>query len=364
MSDDADIDALMSSVLGKDGSPAAFPERPARPAPARIAATPRLRIVPDEPGASVGGLVSKLFGDPPTAATAASRVARQGIAGLSGELAAVLAKNTPPAPPKIIDPRSIPVRFSNLKHIARSALHYWDAVQLDREDTMAMRLGRGAHAMVLGMPVILWTGKTRNGKEWERFKAEHADKEILNRSEWARAEGIANAIRKHRLAAPLLFDGTVLEEIIEWEFLGRKCTSRPDSRRLDGRIVTDLKTTRNADPAWFKRDAMLRAYDAQLSFYDLASAYKTGRDADELYATAVESKRPYACTVLRLTDEARERGRKLCRLWFEQLLNCEAANHWPAYVDHIVDLDVLADDGELQLTIDGETYDFDAEAAP
>lgn len=357
MSDDADIDALMLSVLGKDGTPATFPEPPAHPVPARTSTPPRLRIVPAEPQAENGRNLP-----------VSDRADRQGIAGLSGELAAVLAKNTPP---KIIDPRTVPVRFSNLKHIARSALHYWDAVQLDREDTLAMRLGRGAHAMVLGMPVILWTGKTRNGKEWERFKAEHADKEILNRSEWARAEGIANAIRRHRhgdpavpSAAQLLFDDAVLEQIIEWEFLGRKCTSRPDSRKTDGRIITDLKTTRNAEPGWFRRDAMMRVYDAQLGFYDQASAYHTGRDADELYAVAVESKRPYAVTVLRLTDEARERGRKMCRLWMEQLLNYEAANHWPAYVDHIVDLDVPADDGELTLTIDGDEFDFDAEAAP
>lgn len=342
--DDADIDALMSSVLGKDGTPAAFPAPPARTTP-KAPAAPHLRLVAAEPASPP---------EPP-----ADRAGRQGIAGLSGELAAVLAKN---AAPKAIDPRTVPARFSNLKHIARSPLHYWDAVQLDRDDTLAMRIGRGAHAMVLGEPVVLYPGKTRQGKEWDRFKAEHADKEILNRSEWARAEGIYHAIRRHRIAAPLLFDDTVLEEIIEWEFLGKKCTSRPDSRRTDGRILTDLKTTRSAEPGWFRRDAMLRVYDAQLAFYDQASAYKTGRDADELYAVAVESKRPFACTVLRLTDEARERGRKMCRLWMEQLLNCEAANHWPDYVDHIVDLDVPADDGELQLTIDGETYDFDEEA--
>lgn len=348
MSEDADIDALMRSVLGRDGSPAAFPDPPVRTAPVRIGPPAHLRIVPAEP--------------------AADRAARQGVAGLSGELAAVLAKA---AAPKVVDPRTVPVRFSNLKHISRSPLHYWDAVQLDREDTLAMRLGRGAHAMVLGMPVVLYPGKVRNGKDWDRFKAEHPDTEILNRSEWAKAEGIANAIRRHRHGDPavpsapqILFDDAVLEEVIEWEFLGRKCTSRPDSRKTDGRIITDLKTTRNAEPNWFKRDAMLRAYDAQLGFYDQASAYKTGRDADELYAVAVESKRPYAVTVLRLTDEARERGRKMCRLWFEQLLNYEAANHWPAYVDHIVDLDVPSDDGELQLTIDGETYDFDEAAAP
>lgn len=339
MNDDADIDALLGAVLGKDGSVPAFPTPPARAVAARTAAVSRSISVASGP---------------------ADQAEPVGIAGLSGELAAILAVN---ATPRIIDPRDIPLRFSNLKHVSRSALHYWDAVQLDRDDTMAMRLGRGAHAMVLGEPVVLYPGKTRQGKVWDRFKAQHPDAEILIKSEWAKAEGIARAIQRHRDASQLLYDGAVLEQIIEWEFLGRKCTSRPDSRCLSGRSITDLKTTQCAEPERFKRDAMYRGYHAQLAFYDQAVEHMTGRQADELYVAAVESKRPYAVTVLRLTDEARTEGRKLCRLWFEQVLLYEGANHYPAYVDHVVDMDVPDGSGDLTLTIDGEEYDFDESAA-
>ncbi len=97
MNDDADIDELMSSVLGKDGTPAVFPTAPVRPAPARPAA-PRLRLVTAEDQAAgeatTLSLVDGLFGtpSPSTAREPAPRpVERQGIAGLSGQLAAVLA---------------------------------------------------------------------------------------------------------------------------------------------------------------------------------------------------------------------------------------------------------------------------------
>ncbi len=336
-SDDSDIDALMSSVLGNDGSPASFPVPPPRPAPKQ-----RARIAIVEPAPAVAD--------------------RPGIAGLSGELAAILTAN---AAPKIIDPRAVPVRFSSLKHMSRSPLHYWDAVQLDRDDTLAMRLGRGAHAMVLGEPVIEWTGKTRNGKVWDAFKADHSDKEILNRTEWATSVAVARAIQRHPGASQLIYDSTVLEQVIEWEYLGRKCTSRPDARERGGRIITDLKKTVCAEPEKFKRDAMYRGYHAQLAFYDLASEHETGRQADELFVAAVEGKRPWPVTILRLTDEAREEGRKLCRAWFEQVLLYEAANHYPGYVDdnHVVDMDVPDGSGELTLTIDGEDFDFDEENA-
>ncbi len=302
--DDADIDALMGSVVGNNGEIVEFPNAAER------ASKKRSRSLPDAAIEATGELASELE-----------------------------ANDTPRAP---IDPAAIPVRFSNLRHMARSALHYWDAVQVGREDTLCMRLGRGAHAMVLGLPVVKFTGKTRQGKAWERFKEQHADKEILNGKEWAQSEGIANAIRRHPIAAPLLFEGTTLEETIEWEWIGRKCTSRPDARRA-GKVIIDLKTTRCADPERFRWDAIRQAYHAQLAFYALADAYVAGKQADELYAVAVESKRPYAITVLRFTDEARLAGEKMARLWFERLLICEQSDCWPAYSDAIVDLDAPTD---------------------
>lgn len=326
--DDADIDAMMGSVVGGNGQVIEFPVLPSKQ-----------RAQPVRSSAAAQGKVAKLS------------------ATLRDQLEHDAVEDTPPRP--AVDPRTVPVRFSNLKHMARSALHYWDAVQLDREDTLAMRLGRGAHAMVLGEPVIRWSGKTRQGKAWERFKAEHQDKEILNAKEWATAEGIANAIRRHPIAAPLLFEGgAILEQTIEWEWLGRRCTSRPDSRRGSS-IVTDLKTTQSADPERFRFDALKRAYHAQLAFYGLATQHLTGKAPDELYAVAVESKRPHAVTVLRLTDEARTAGEKMCRAWFERLLTCEASDHWPAYSDAIVTFDAPGEvdpDAAIEIDDDSELW--------
>jgi len=315
--DDSDIDALMGSVVGNNGQVIEFPSAPAR-------------------------------------AEKRTRGAKAKVEKLSGELAAELEANEVLP---VIDPRTVPVRFSNLKHIARSALHYYDAVQLGREDTLAMRLGRGAHAMVLGEPVIKWVGKTRQGKAWDEFKELHKDKEILNAKEWATAEGIANAIRRHPIAAPLLFDGTILEQTIEWEWMGRKCTSRPDSRGAN--IVTDLKTTQCADPAKFRFDAFRRAYHAQLVFYGLATKHLTGKEPTDLYAAAVEQKRPHAVTVFRLTDSDRIAGEKLCRMWFERLLVCEASNTWPAYTESIVAFDAPSDgdpDNAIDIDDDDELW--------
>lgn len=343
--DDTDIDALMGSVVGGNGQVIEFP-----PAKERVE---RKRTIKAKKRPS---LVEEFFGNGEPEAAAKGRAK---VDELSGELAAEIETND--AKP-VIDPRTVPVRFSNLKHMARSALHYHDAVQLGREDTLAMRLGRGAHAMVLGEPVVKWKGKKpnspRNGKDWDKFKADHPGAEILNAKEWAIAEGIANAIRRHPIAAPILFgDDAILEQTIEWEWLGRKCTSRPDSRKGSA-IVADLKTTQCAEPNKFKRDAMWRAYNAQLAFYGLAVEHATGVRPEKLYVVAVESKRPYAVQVLELDEGARLQGEKLCRQWFEALLVAEASDSWPAYTDAIVKFDIPSD-GDPNDAIDLDELDDD-----
>jgi hypothetical protein len=48
-----------------------------------------------------------------------------------------------------------------------------------------------------------------------------------------------------------------------------------------------------------------------------------------------------------------ERGARLCRLWFEQLLVCEESGVWPGYSEAIVDWNDTEGDG-VPLLIDGE----------
>lgn len=326
--DDADIDALLGSVVGQNGQPAEFPPAPAPVVPIKAASK------------------------------RAKKTASQGeaVEDLSGELAEQLEANE--AERIIVNPASVPLRFSRLRHMSASALHYWQSVQDDKDDTIAMRFGRGVHALVLGTPVVRWPGKTRQGKAWESFKAQHADKEILNTKEWDRAHGIYDAIRRHHIASDLIFgEGAVREELIEFEMGGRKCTARPDVR-FGSDILVDLKTTRCAEPRKFERDAMFRGYHAQFSFYGRAVAETFGAFPKRSLCVAVETVKPFPITVLELTPAALQEGEKCWRLWFESALVCEAAGRYPAYTDAIEPLDAR-DTGDVGLIIDGEEYVFE-----
>lgn len=264
----------------------------------------------------------------------------------SEELATLLA-----AP---IDPATLPVRFSRLKWMALSPAHYFAACQRagSEEETIAMRLGSGVHAIVLGQPVRRYSGR-RAGDKWEAFKAKHAGETILNDREWAEASAIAGSILRHREACAILFDGTEVERTIEWSYLGRACSSRPDAR---GRYhIADLKTTRTSKPGLFAREAIRMHYHAQLAFYDDANHAERGEHFSNAYVVAVEKTDPFPVTVYRLTERALDLGRRSNRLWMEQLLACEAACTWPAYSESIVDLDAPDEDaGPIEIEINGQ----------
>lgn len=261
-----------------------------------------------------------------------------------------------------VDPRSLPVRFSRLKLMSASPLHYFAACQRaqDEGETLAMRLGSGVHAMLLDQPVVKYGGR-RAGKDWDKFEADHPGMTILNTREWAEANRMSTAILRHREAAAILLDGTTLEQEIRWSMLGRSCTSRPDAFRI-GSHIAELKTARSSRPAFFIRDAIKMHYHGQLAFYDdaLCSATCTalaGNYFPNHYIVAVEKTEPFPVTLFRLTERTLDLARRTTRLWFEQLLQCEAANEWPGYSESIVDLDApdpANDNGPYEIEIDGK----------
>lgn len=276
---------------------------------------------------------------------------------MSAELAAELAVNDRRL---LIDPRSMPVRFHNLKAMAQSAAHCFESFQARNFDSLAIRVGAGTHAMLFEQPYTVFPGKVRNGKQWDTFKSEHSDKPILSRKEHRRASEIAGAIRCHDEASALLFGpGAIRESTIEWEQLGRKRRSTPDVRT--DRWVVELKTTRCSEPNRFTRDGLFRGYHAQLADQMAAVEYQTGKRPAKAYIVAVESVPPYAVTVLELTERALERGAALCRGWLERLIVCETNNSWPAYRECIEMFDVPED--EIDLVFGGDEADDEEDQA-
>lgn len=249
-----------------------------------------------------------------------------------------------------------PVRFSELKHMARSPAHYKAAVEAGRSptpSTPARRFGSLVDALAFGRAKFaVWPG-TRRGKDWEKFESDNADRLIVTATEHERALACAKSLQSHADAMRYL-DGE-RQKAIAWEWMGRACHSTLDSI-TQGKFISDLKTARTTEPARFKSACLFYAYHAQHWFYGRAAAH-VGLGEHEHYIVGVESAPPFAVTIFHLTPRTLLEGEKLIRVWFERVRGCEEANEWPGYAQTVLDLDV---DEDAELVFGDED---DAEAA-
>lgn len=264
---------------------------------------------------------------------------------------------------RLVDPREMPVRFSNLKRIGQSPAHYLAALSSDR-DTPSLRKGRAVHSMLLGNPadVAVYTGPTR-GKgaktEREAWKAEQllAGRTILSVAQNDAVQRMRDAIMAHRDARSVLFGRDVsTEKTLHWTDQGRKCRGTPDVVR-GADYVAELKTDLSSEPGRFNTRGRWYEYHSQLAWYRGGLVHSgAGRPRDALIV-AVESSAPYPVTVFELTPRALDLGERTCRLWFERLLVCEASNRFPPYIECRVPFDVPDEDGDgggFSLRIGGE----------
>lgn len=258
---------------------------------------------------------------------------------------------------RFVDPRTIPTRYSLLKTLYQSAAHYLEAAQQAQDDTLASRLGAfssdrkeafrvgGAiHAMLTDGKVIVYTGRRDpRVKAWQDFQAAAAADgvaEILIESEMAIVKGVVDAIRARDDAMSLLFDGTIIEQRIDWRWMGKDVRSTPDARCK--RYTVDLKSARSAEPRAFERQSRALFYHAQAELYGHAMEETGEGRPPDAFVIAVEKTRPHPVTIFRFSADMLELGAKLNRTWIERLIQCEQANTWPAYTQAgtVIDINI------------------------
>lgn len=229
---------------------------------------------------------------------------------------------------------STPVRFSHLRAYGRSAAHGHHARENEADETYAMERGTAVHAIIFGTrKVVGYPGATRRGKEYEAFAAAHPEHEILTAAEYEKASRMANAVRSCKLAEPFLLGSR--EETLYFRWMGLDCRATPDVRGVD--YLTELKTSKSADPTQFIWHAKRMHYHAQMRFQEFACEKMHQRILDH-WIVCVESDAPHPVTVFHVEPEALKEGEKLLILWAERMKNCEASYTFPAYSDCVVPL--------------------------
>jgi hypothetical protein len=112
------------------------------------------------------------------------------------------------------------VRWSHLRELKTSPLHYSVRSQTEHPDTPSTVLGRQVHAAVFE-PELFETeyvvcDLNRNSNDWKAFKAEHDPEMIMKTAERDNALRIAEAVRADPDAADVLALPGEAEQVVTW----------------------------------------------------------------------------------------------------------------------------------------------------
>lgn len=203
----------------------------------------------------------------------------------------------------------LPLSYSSLKAFARSPLAFLQYKNEPRNETPAMRFGTMVHRRVLEEDtfmdtVAVYEGR-RAGGAYERFKREHAGKDILTATEMQNVQKAASSIMQHPLAAGLISDLESTELEFKIEQLGI-----PHRGFIDGInhwCLLDLKVTQRVDDHSLMRTIYDFKYYMQAAIYERAATLM-GYELDSYFIVAVESAAPHHVNVVELEPHYIARG--------------------------------------------------------
>lgn len=183
---------------------------------------------------------------------------------------------------------------------------------------------------------------------WDKFEADNAGKEILDRDDLETLYKMADALVSHPAARALLGGAPGRAEMSAYwvdQRTGLLLRCRPDYWREDG-ILVDLKTTTDASLEEFSRSLVKWRYHVQAPFYldgtneaIAQSGEKVARPTEFVFV-AQEKKPPFAPACYVLDDEGMRIGRAQYRADLDRLAECKASNVWPGYGGQIQKISV------------------------
>jgi len=228
--------------------------------------------------------------------------------------------------------------FSLLKLMKWSPAHYKHALVTPVPDSDAKKVGRVVHLAAFEPErfrnaIAVWDGGTRRGKDWDAFKERNQGKELLTENEYARCMSVQKAVQSHATAMRYVQRGQGEVSMLWTTKVGEavvKAKGRIDFNSASA--IVDLKTTRDASPDAFGRQAHDLSYVAQAAWY--CDGYEAATGVKKPYVIiAVESEAPFVVQPYIVPEGLIELGREEYRGWLDKLLFCRSQYYWPGYSD-------------------------------
>ena len=186
------------------------------------------------------------------------------------------------------------------------------------------------HAQIRSLAFDDW--RTKAARE-ERDQAYAEGMVPLLEKDYRVVKAMRDSVAAHPVAR-LALTGGKAEQSLFWQHdTGAALRCRPDKLDLEspiGPIVSDLKTTANADPRKFGKTAFDLGYHQQDPHYRDGVHAVTGVRPDFLFIL-VEKAPPYLVSVVELDAEAIDLGRAANTRAISTYNHCRATNEWPGY---------------------------------
>lgn len=232
---------------------------------------------------------------------------------------------------------------SGAKKMLRSPQHYRLMRDTPNEPTAAMQFGTAVHAGVLEPDTFAdnvvcapeVNKRTKDGKaEWEYFCDLHRGKTILSPEDFARSQACVAAVRAHPSASALLH-GAKMEMSLLWEDGKYKvpCKARFDAWNHD--LVIDLKTTQNAAPDEFPRQAASLLYHVQSAGYFSGAEHVLDLTPQGFVFVCVESEPPHGVACYQMPINAILAGGALWNTALERYAEALVSGQWHGYPETV-----------------------------
>ena len=221
---------------------------------------------------------------------------------------------------------------SGAKTIALESL--FDFKYAEREHKTAFDVGTATHTLVFEphLADTVWCGpETRRGKAWteEKAAADAAGALLLTDSDYRLAKGMAEAVRANPDAAELLTSQMTCEASVfaRDHIYGVDLRTRPDGWRKDIATLIDLKTTVDASPEGFAKQAANFGYHIQDQFYRRVMTL-AGHEIDRFVFIAVGKKAPHKVGVYELDWRTLDEGNAAVKYALEQYARAQETGVW------------------------------------
>lgn len=241
---------------------------------------------------------------------------------------------------------------SIMRELARSPAHAWYALNNERKETDAMRLGTATHLAILEPDLFAkkfgcapegLDKRTKEGKAaWADLQEQYGPC-ILKYDQYQQVGAMAESVLKKKKASILLEKLSDVELSGVWtdKASGALCKMRIDGLIRDLGILVDIKTTSDASEDEFLRTLFNYGYDRQSAFY-MRGCRSLGIEIKSFVFIVIEKEPPYESVVYELGAQslaiADAQITRLLPVWQQ----CVTAKSWPGYGDEIKVIDLAA----------------------